>query len=232
MVVSVRSTLFTFMFTPLREILNAICTKRRNCLFPIAIPRSGSSSSHSRFCETDEPEEIRIRILVFALRNRWTRDRCRAAHGRRAGWQRRSRDEESIALGRSRTTGHANTCKGVDVGIGSCEAVCKRLEEGNDLVLLRIGQPKHTDRHVLVVLDLRHRPAVYLFGFPCWAVPGSDVKGKDIARVVEVDELLQALDVAVVEERLLEVRPGSLGGRTLWWHQSDIAGAGRLHFAV
>src|SRR2546430_13483495 len=53
------------------------------------------------------------------------------------------------------------------------------------------------------------------------AVPGSDVelKCENVARVVEVHELLQALDVAIVEELLLEVRSWSLRGRTLWWHQ-------------
>src|SRR5438128_2721845 len=40
----------------------------------------------------------------------------------------------------------------------------------------------------------------------CRAVPGSDVelKCENVARVVEVHELLQALDVAIVEELLLE----------------------------
>src|SRR6267142_3548038 len=34
------------------------------------------------------------------------------------------------------------------------------------------------------------------------------------------------------EELLLEVWAWSLRGRTLWWYQGGIAGAGRLHFAV
>jgi DNA-binding transcriptional LysR family regulator len=38
-------------------------------------------------------------------------------------------------------------------------------------------------------------------------VPGSDVVLVFVARVVEVDELLQALEVAVMKELLLEVRP-------------------------
>ena len=46
---------------------------------------------------------------------------------------------------------------------------------------------------------------------------------KDVARIVEVDELLQALDVAVVKELLLEVRPGRLGGGTLWRCHGHIA---------
>jgi len=45
-------------------------------------------------------------------------------------------------------------------------------------------------------------------------VPGSySGKRKSISGVIEVHQLLQALDVAVMEELLLEVRPGSLGGR-------------------
>src|SRR4029077_5598106 len=94
------------------------------------------------------------------------------------------------------------------------------------------AQAKLTNRHVLVVLYLRHRPAVYFFGCPRGAVPGSDGERINIARVVEVHELLQALDVAVVEELLLEVRPGSLGGRTLWWRQGYVARRRGLHSAV
>ncbi len=65
-------------------------------------------------------------------------------------------------------------------------------------------------------------------------MPGSDVELKcgNVARVVEVHELLQALDVAVVEELLLEVRSWSLRGRTLWWHQGDVACRRRLHLAI
>ena len=65
-------------------------------------------------------------------------------------------------------------------------------------------------------------------------MPGSDVelKCENVARVVEVHELLQALDVAIVEELLLEVRSWSLRGRTLWWHQGDVARRRRLHLAI
>src|SRR5206468_12943839 len=70
-------------------------------------------------------------------------------------------------------------------------------------------------RHVNVVGNFGHRPAVYLFRCSCRAVPGSDVelKCENVARVVEVHELLQALDVAIVEELLLEVRSWSLRDR-------------------
>src|SRR2546429_9924063 len=90
----------------------------------------------------------------------------------------------------------------------SCEPVGERLEEGHDLVLLRIAQAQLTNRHVNVVGNFGHRPAVYLFRCSCRAVPGSDVelKCENVARVVEVHEMLQALDVAIVEELLLEVR--------------------------
>src|SRR5467141_5098763 len=175
-------------------------------------------------------------------RNRFgSRQRRHAADGRCAGRQRRSRDKEAVSLPRRRTirirggiARRANACKGVDVGVRSCEAVGERLEERNDLVLLRIAQPKHTNRHVDIVWDFRHRPTVYFFGLSCRAVPRSDVELKcdNVTRVVEVYELFQTLDVAVVEELLLEVRPGSLGGRTLWWPQRDVARRRRLHLAV
>jgi len=42
-------------------------------------------------------------------------------------------------------------------------------------------------------------------------VSGGDVEGIEIACVVEVHELLQALDVPIVEELLLEVRAWRLG---------------------
>jgi hypothetical protein len=63
-------------------------------------------------------------------------------------------------------------------------------------------------------------------------MPGGDVERIYVARVVEVDELLQALDVAVVKELLLKVKPGRLGGGTLWRCHSDIARRRHLHFAV
>src|SRR6266404_5642381 len=168
-------------------------------------------------------------IRPFALPNRRTRDRRSPADSRSARRQRRSRDKDVVTLRRSRTAGHANACKGIDVGIRPCETVCKCLEEGNDLVLLHIRQAKIARRHVEIVLDLGHRPAVYFFSRSCRAVSGSDREGKFVARVVEMDELLQALDVAVMKELFLEVGPGCLGGRTLWRCHRHIA---RRHYLL
>ncbi len=89
------------------------------------------------------------------------------------------------------------------------------MKEGDELVLLRIAQPKHAHRHVEIVFDLGLGPAGHLLNRPCWAVAGSDIEGVDIARVVEMHQLFQALDVAVVEKLLLEVGPWGFGGRTL-----------------
>ena len=80
--------------------------------------------------------------------------------------------------------------------------------------------------------NLGHGPAVYFFSRSCRAVPGSYVVLVFVARVVEVDELLQALDVAVMKELLLEVRPWCLGRRTLRWRHSNIARSSHLHLAV
>src|SRR5260370_3744591 len=51
-----------------------------------------------------------------------------------------------------------------------------------------------------------------------------------VARIVEMYELLQALNVAVVKEPLLEVRPGGFGSRTLWRCQCHLAR--RKHFPL
>src|SRR6266404_3662282 len=53
-----------------------------------------------------------------------------------------------------------------------------------------------------------------------------------VARIVEMYELLQALNVAVVEQTLLEVGPGSFGRRTLWRCQRHVARRGCLHLAI
>src|SRR4029077_11119344 len=91
-----------------------------------------------------------------------------------------------------------------------------------------------TGGHIDIVRHLGHGPTVDFFNRSFRTVSGGNVERKPwfVARVVEVDELLQALDVAVVKELLLEVRPGRLGGGTLWRCHSDIARRRHLHFAV
>src|SRR3984893_7120037 len=61
---------------------------------------------------------------------------------------------------------------------------------------------------------------------------GSDRIRILVARIVEMHELLQALNVAVVKDPLLEVWPGGFGGRTLWRCHSHIARTRHLHLAV
>jgi hypothetical protein len=78
--------------------------------------------------------------------------------------------------------------------------------KGNQLILLSIRQAEMPNRHVYILRDLGLRPAVYFFDSSCWAVSGLDRHPIDIPRIVEVHELLQTLDVAVMEELLLEVR--------------------------
>src|SRR5260370_19475267 len=112
----------------------------------------------------------------------------------------------------------AHACKRVDVGVRPCEAVRKRHEERNDLVLLGVRQAEHTRRRVEIVPDLGHRPAVYFFGRSRREVSGNDRLGKPgFPRVVEMYELLEPLDVPFVDETLLKVRPGRLGGGALDW---------------
>src|SRR5262249_44177172 len=135
-------------------------------------------------------------------------------------------------LGLRQTTGQASTRKGVPVWIGSRVTVGERLQEGNDLVLFLVRQAEIPGSHVDVVRDLGHGPTVYFFDRSFRAVPGSNVVFVFVPRVVEVDQLLQALDVAVMKELLLKVRPGCFGGRTLRWRHRHIACRRHLHLAV
>ena len=141
-----------------------------------------------------------------ALWNRARTGRRRDSADSRCAWRqgRRRRNKKLIPLGRRITTGHALTRKGVDIGVRSSESIRKRLQEDNDQVFLVIRQAEFTRRHVEIVRDLGQRPAVHFFGRSCRAVSGSDRLCKTrVTRIVEVDELLQALDVAVVKELLL-----------------------------
>src|SRR5882724_828728 len=169
------------------------------------------------------------------LRNRVrTRERRNVADFRCAGRKRRSRDKKLITLGRSRTAGHASTRKGIKEGVRSRETVGKRLQERDNRVFFLIGQAEITGGHIDIVRHLGPGPAVYFFDRSIRAMSGSNVERKPwfIARVVEVYQLLQALDVAVVKELLLEVRAGRLGGGTLWRYHSHIARRRYLHHAV
>jgi len=147
-------------------------------------------------------------VCVGGLRNRRNWNRRHAADVRCAGWKRRSWDKASVTLLRRRTigvgcriTGHASTRKLVTVGVRSCESVRECLQERNDLVLLLIGQAEIAGGHIYIVPNLGHRPAVYLFSRSCWTVSGCDgVRIRCVTRIVEMYELLQALDVAIVKE--------------------------------
>src|SRR6266436_2167971 len=88
-------------------------------------------------------------ILVLTLLRSWYwhgREWRNAADGRCARRKRRrSRDQGVVTLRRSRTSRHAHAGVRIDVRIRSCEAVRERLEEGHDLVLLRIRQAEHAN---------------------------------------------------------------------------------------
>src|ERR1700746_621388 len=159
-------------------------------------------------------------------------DRLDTADSRCARRKFRSRDKELVTLGLSRSTGHASTRKGIPVWVGSRVTIRECLQEGKDLVLFLVREAEITACHVDVVRYLRHRPAVQFFCRSCRAVPGGDVEFKLVARVVEVDELLQAFDITVVKELFLEVRPGCFGSGALWWCHSHIARRRHLHLAV
>src|SRR5260370_8627773 len=132
------------------------------------------------------------------------RDGADVARARR---KRRRGNESFIALRRCRAARTAPTRKSIDVGIRYGVPVGQRLQEGDDLVLLRIRQTELTGRHVEVVFDLGHRPAVDFFGSPRRAVSCRDRVGVHAAGIVEVAELLQALDVTVLAQPFLALRP-------------------------
>jgi len=75
-------------------------------------------------------------------------------------------------------------------GYGLVKAVRECLEEGHDLVLLRIGQAQLTYRHVKVVGNLGIGQPVLPFRLSCRAVPRSYREGVYVPRIVEVYELL------------------------------------------
>src|ERR1700751_1499490 len=175
--------------------------------------------------------------LWYRRRRQW---RC-LADRRCAGRQRRCRDKFAIALPRRRTIGicggvtrHATTGEGITVRVRCRETVRECFQKRDDLVFLPIRQAEHTRRRVEVVRDLFHRPTGHSLDCSCRAVSGGDRVGKfGVARVVEMYELFQALYVAVVKERLLEIRPvAGLGSPTLRRCRRHIANCGHLELAV
>src|SRR5437016_2319095 len=72
--------------------------------------------------------------------------------------------------------------------------ISEALQKRHNLVFLLIGQPKIADRRVHFLWDLRCGPARQLFS------RGSmGTMGELIARIVEMDDCLQALQVAIVQ---------------------------------
>src|ERR1700733_8273120 len=90
-----------------------------------------------------------------------------------------------------------------------------------------------TDSHVLVYRNLGRRPAIHPFGCSCRAVAAFNGRIPiDVARIVEMDQLLQALNVAIMEKLLLEVRPWGFGGRALRRRQAHVARCHSLHLTI
>src|SRR2546425_3663724 len=114
---------------------------------------------------------------VLFLRDGHSGERRYAADSRCTQRKRRRGDERIIPLGRRRSIrrtrgpGHARPRKGIDVGERCREAVREGLQEGHDLVLLPVRQGEIAGRHVDVVPDLGHWPAVHFFGCAWRTVP-------------------------------------------------------------
>src|ERR1700737_3328888 len=144
----------------------------------------------------------------------------------------RSRDQQLVTLGRSRTTPHTSSRKSIAVEVRPRETVRQCLQKRNDVILLLIREAEIPAGHIDIVPYFWHRPAVNFFGRSWRAMSGSERIRILVARIVEMHELLQTLNVAVVKEPLLEVWPGGFGGRTLRrWH-GHVARRSHLHLAA
>src|SRR6266404_5110506 len=175
---------------------------------PITVPLQRSSMGAARGPHTVLPLWDRHRG-----QRRDTADiRCARELGQTPSW-----DDGLVTLGRCRNTGRGDralTGKGIDVlventgdgRVSRVETVRLELQSKHEQVFLRVRQAEVADRHVDVVRDLGHRPAVHLFHRSRRAVSRRDLEPKHVPRIVEMDELLQALGVAIVKELLLEVR--------------------------
>src|ERR1700730_12697448 len=78
------------------------------------------------------------------------------------------------------------------------ETVYQSLQECDNFILLRVCQAKLTDRLVYVIQVLGHGPARHLLNSSRGAVSGLFRKSEYVARVIKVDYLLQARQIAVV----------------------------------
>ena len=67
------------------------------------------------------------------------------------------------------------------------EAIRERLQENDDLVLLRTRQVEIADCHVDVRRNLGRRPAVYFLRSSCRAASHLDGEREHVARIVEMD---------------------------------------------
>ena len=103
-------------------------------------------------------------------------------------------------MGRSGTTPHAGTRISIAVEIRPREAVRQCLQKRNDVILLPSREAKITAGHVEIVFW--HRPAIYFFNRSLWTMSGRDRIRILVARIVEMHDLFQALEVAIVKAGL------------------------------
>ena len=162
--------------------------------------------------------------VLYALRNRLSREGRHAADVRSARRKWRGWDDARITLPRRRAirvrcriAAHASARKSVTVRIRSCKSVGECFEERNDQVLLVIRQTEIAGGHVYIVLNLGQRPASNSLDSSRRAVSRCHgVRILCVTSVVEMHELFKALDITIVKEPLLEIRFwAGLGGRTL-----------------
>src|ERR1700694_4644623 len=147
---------------------------------------------------------LALRLGVPAERTCWRRNtRLLVRRGSETRWDWGSRDRRR----RGRKGSRRETIPRVLVGVRvwCCEAVRERAEEDDDQVFFVIAQAEVPGRHVDVVLDFRLGPAGHLFDGSRRAVSRLDGVSVNISRVIERDEFLQTLHIAIMKERLLEV---------------------------
>jgi hypothetical protein len=154
-----------------------------------------------------------------ALRNRRGGDGRNAADSGCARRQRRSRDQELVALGCSRTTAHAGTRISVAIGVRLRETVrqCLQKRQRSESPPRRSGQGyRWSYRYYSGPLAWASNLP---FGRSSRAMSRSNRVRILVARIVEMHDLLEALKIAVVKEPFLEVRPRGLR----WWDIASVS---------
>jgi len=144
-----------------------------------------------------------------------------------SGFSACTRHSASMDEPEEKTQLRATPRKGVGVRVGCGKAVAKCFQESDELGFFRGRQTELTYRHVLRLWNLGCRLTVHLLLRSRGAMSRFHIEREYIARVIEVDDFLQTLQVSIVH---VCFRKG-LAIRTLGSHV-HVSSGGHLHKAV